>query len=189
MNDGTYVFSQLMGLIHRQAFARIVEKFGGNDRIHDAGAYFVIRAKKNMSFERIYSETVDKESGLRCDQTVRLKGFYAARQYPEKLRRIKYLDSERQLTYVYLTNHFEAKATQIVQLYVNRWKVELFFKWIKQHLRIKRFWGESTNAVRTQSYSHSQLNQIRWSIIGILFCSQIFMVWPVPPILGCSKSS
>ena len=150
MNDGTYVFSQLMGLIHRQAFARIVEKFGGNDRIHDAGAYFVIRAKKNMSFERIYSETVDKESGLRCDQTVRLKGFYAAKQYPEKLRRIKYLDSERQLTYVYLTNHFEAKATQIVQLYVNRWKVELFFKWIKQHLRIKRFWGESTNAVKTQ---------------------------------------
>jgi len=194
ISDGKFHDVNVLDIIEFEAEAFYVMDRGYIDwgrlkKIHDAGAYFVIRAKKNMSFERIYSETVDKESGLRCDQTVRLKGFYAARQYPEKLRRIKYLDSERQLTYVYLTNHFEAKATQIVQLYVNRWKVELFFKWIKQHLRIKRFWGESTNAVKTQSYSHSQLNQIRWSIIGILFCSQIFMVWPVPPILGCSKSS
>ena len=84
-----------------------------------------------MAFERIYSGEVDKTTGLRCDQTIRLKGFYTARHYPEKLRRVKYVDTERQLTYVYLTNHFEAKAAQIVQLYVNRWKVELFFKWIK----------------------------------------------------------
>jgi IS4 transposase len=119
-------------------------------KIADAGAFFVIRAKKNFAFERIYSEAVDKESGLKCDQTVRLKGFYAAKVYPGKLRRIKYVDPEHQVTYVYLTNHFEARAEQVVQLYVNRWKVELFFKWIKQHLRIKRFWGESANAVKTQ---------------------------------------
>jgi hypothetical protein len=119
-------------------------------KIADAGAFFVIRAKKNFAFERIYSEAVDKESGLKCDQTVRLKGFYAAKVYPDKLRRIKYVDPEHQVTYVYLTNHFEARAEQVVQLYVNRWKVELFFKWIKQHLRIKRFWGESANAVKTQ---------------------------------------
>lgn len=93
---------------------------------------------------------MDKESGLKCDQTVRLKGFYAAKVYPDKLRRINYVDPELQVTYVYLTNHFEARAEQVVQLYVNRWKVELFFKWIKQHLRIKRFWGESANAVKTQ---------------------------------------
>jgi IS4 transposase len=116
----------------------------------DAGAFFVIRAKKNFAFERIYSEAVDKESGLKCDQTVRSKGFYAAKVYPVKFRRIKYFDPEHKVTYVYLTNHFEARAEQVVQLYVNRWKVELFFKWIKQHLRIKRFWGESANAVKTQ---------------------------------------
>lgn len=155
ISDGKFHDVNVLDIIEFEAEAFYVMDRGYIDwgrlkKIHDAGAYFVIRAKKNMSFERIYSETVDKESGLRCDQTVRLKGFYAAKQYPEKLRRIKYLDSERQLTYVYLTNHFEAKATQIVQLYVNRWKVELFFKWIKQHLRIKRFWGESTNAVKTQ---------------------------------------
>jgi hypothetical protein len=119
-------------------------------KIHLAGAYFVIRAKRNLSFERIYSSQVDKSSGLRCDQTVRLKGYYAAQGYPEKLRRVKYYDAENDITYVYLTNHFEAKASEVVALYVNRWKVETFFKWIKQHLRIKRFWGESANAVKTQ---------------------------------------
>lgn len=118
--------------------------------IHQAGSYFVIRAKRNLSFERIYSCEVDKSTGLRCDQTVRLKGYYAAQGYPEKLRRIKYFDAENDITYVYLTNHFEAKASEIVAIYLNRWKVETFFKWVKQHLRIKRFWGESANAVKTQ---------------------------------------
>jgi transposase len=119
-------------------------------KIHTAGAYFVIRAKKNLSFERIYSSQIDKSSGLRCDQTVRFRGYKASLGYPEKLRRVKYFDAENKTTYVYLTNHFEAKASEIVALYRNRWKVETFFKWIKQHLRIKRFWGESPNAVKTQ---------------------------------------
>ncbi len=119
-------------------------------RIHQAGSYFVIRAKKNLSFERIYSLEVDKSTGLRCDQIIRFKGYYANQGYPEKLRRVKYYDAANDITYVYLTNHFDAKATELVAIYLNRWKVEIFFKWIKQHLRIKRFWGESPNAVKTQ---------------------------------------
>lgn len=118
--------------------------------IHKEGAFFVIRAKKNLSFQRIYSHSVDKTTGLKCDQTIRLKGYYSAKQYPDKLRRVKYFDDEHQVTYMYLTNHFDADALQIAKLYLNRWKVEIFFKWIKQHLRIKRFWGESSNAVKTQ---------------------------------------
>lgn len=118
--------------------------------IHAAGAYFVIRAKKNLSFERIYSSQIDKSSGLRCDQTIRFRGYKAAQDYPDKLRRVKYFDAENNITYVYLTNNFEVKASEIVALYRNRWKVETFFKWIKQHLRIKQFWGESANAVKTQ---------------------------------------
>ena len=119
-------------------------------RIHRAGAFFVVRAKKNLAFERLYSKPVDKSTGLRCDQTIRLKGHYAARDYPDYLRRIKYYNKEHEVTYVYLTNHFDAKPMEIATLYLNRWKVEIFFKWVKQHLRIKRFWGESANAVKTQ---------------------------------------
>ena len=119
-------------------------------RIHRAGAFFVVRAKKNLAFERLYSKSVDKSTGLRCDQTIRLKGHYAARDYPDYLRRIKYYNKEHEVTYVYLTNHFDAKPMEIATLYLNRWKVEIFFKWVKQHLRIKRFWGESANAVKTQ---------------------------------------
>lgn len=119
-------------------------------KIHKAGAYFVIRAKDNLAFRRLYSHPVDKATGLRCDQTIKLKSYYAAKDYPDYLGRIKYYDKEHDQTYVYLTNHFEAEALQIVILYINRWKVEIFFKWVKQHLRIKSFWGESPNAVKTQ---------------------------------------
>jgi len=119
-------------------------------RIDLAGAFFVIRAKKNLAFERVYSWPVDKTTGLKCDQTIRLEGYKAAKHYPKHLRRIKYFDAVNQVTYVYLTNHFEAKPMEIATLYRNRWKVEIFFKWIKQHLRIKRFWGESPIAVKTQ---------------------------------------
>lgn len=119
-------------------------------RIHRAGAFFVVRAKKNLAFERLYSKSVDRSTGLRCDQTIRMKGHYAARDYPDYLRRVKYYDQEHEVTYVYLTNHFDAQSMEIATLYLNRWKVEIFFKWIKQHLRIKRFWGESANAVKTQ---------------------------------------
>jgi hypothetical protein len=120
------------------------------NHIHKTGAFFVIRAKENMAFERIYSAKTDKATGVRCDQTIRLKNFYAAKDYPEKLRRIKYYDVEQDRILVFITNNFELKATEIALLYKYRWKIELFFKWIKQHLKIKTFWGHSENAVKTQ---------------------------------------
>ena len=119
-------------------------------RIHRSGAYFLIRAKKNMKFERVYSAKVDKEKGLKCDQTIRLTGFYTSKDYPEKLRRIKYHDSETGRTLVFLTNNFELKAMEVAMLYKHRWFIETFFKWIKQHLKIKSFWGTTRNAVKTQ---------------------------------------
>jgi hypothetical protein len=119
-------------------------------RVHRSGAYFLIRAKKNLKFKRVYSAKVDKAKGLRCDQTVRLTGFYTSKDYPEKLRRIKYHDSETDRTLVFLTNNFELKAMEVAMLYKHRWFIETFFKWIKQHLKIKSFWGTSRNAVKTQ---------------------------------------
>jgi len=119
-------------------------------RLHKASAYFVIRAKKNLLFRRLYSRKVDKSTGLICDQTIVMVGPKTSKQYSEKLRRIKFKDAETGKTYVYLTNHMEIEPMQVVYLYISRWKVELFFKWIKQHLRVKTFWGESENAVQTQ---------------------------------------
>jgi IS4 transposase len=113
----------------------------------------VIRAKNNLSFIRHYSFPVDKATGLKCDQLISLKGYNSAKKYPAKLKRIKFYDAEHQETYVYLTNHLGAEAIQIVKLYLNRWKVETFFKWIKQNLKIKVFWGESANAVKTQIWA------------------------------------
>ena len=113
-------------------------------------AFFVIRAKSNLQFRRVYSRPVDKQTGLRCDQTIVLTGFYAAQDYPDKLRRIKYHDAEKNKTFVFLTNNFTLPALTITQLYRCRWQVELFFKWIKQHLRIKAFYGTTENAVKTQ---------------------------------------
>ncbi len=119
-------------------------------RIHKSGAYFITRTKKNFSFERMYSSKVDKSTGIKCDQTIKLKGFYASKDYPEKLRRVKYYDIEKDKTLTFLTNNFELSAIEIAMLYKNRWFIELFFKWIKQHLKIKSFWGRSENAVKTQ---------------------------------------
>ncbi len=119
-------------------------------RIHQASAFFVTRGKTNLAFKRIYSGKVDKAIGLRCDQSIRLTGYKSAKAYPEKLRRVKYYDKEQGKTYVFLTNNFEITAMQVALLYKHRWKIELFFKWIKQHLKIKKFWGESENAVKTQ---------------------------------------
>ena len=113
-------------------------------------AFFVIRAKSNLQFRRVYSRPVDKQTGLRCDQTIVLTGFYAAQDYPDKLRRIKYHDVENNKTFVFLTNNFTLPALTITQHYRCRWQVELFFKWIKQHLRIKAFYGTTENAVKTQ---------------------------------------
>ena len=119
-------------------------------RLHQCLAFFVTRAKDNFRFHRLYSHPVDKSTGLMCDQTIALSGFYAAKDYPEKLRRIHYVDQESGQILVFLTNCFSLPASSIAQLYKCRWQVELFFKWIKQHLRIKAFFGTSENAVKTQ---------------------------------------
>ena len=113
-------------------------------------AFFVIRAKSNFKFNRIYSQPIDKTIGLRCDQIITLAGFYPSKGYPDKLRRIKYYDSKTDKTFVFLTNNFLLPAHVITELYRCRWQVELFFKWIKQHLRIKSFFGTTENAVKTQ---------------------------------------
>jgi hypothetical protein len=123
------------------------------ERLHQIAenlAFFVIRAKKNFKFKRIYSSQIDKTTGIRCDQTVKLAGFYASQDYPDRLRRIKFYDSENNAQLVFLTNNFNIPALTVAELYKNRWKIELFFKWIKQHLRIKEFYGTSNNAVKTQ---------------------------------------
>lgn len=114
------------------------------------GAFFVIRAKKNMKFHRIYSHSVDKSIGLKCDQTIVLTGAKTAKNYPDKLRRVRYFDADTNKDLVFLTNNFLLEPIMIAQLYKCRWQVELFFKWIKQHLRIKSFYGTSANAVKTQ---------------------------------------
>jgi hypothetical protein len=120
--------------------------------INQRKAYFVIRAKSSLKYRRIYSAKVDKTTGVLCDQTGKLTGFYTAKDYPEKLRRVKYYDKESDRTFVFLTNNMEVTAVQVALLYKNRWQIELFFKWIKQHLKIKSFWGTSENAVRIQLY-------------------------------------
>lgn len=122
-------------------------------RIHRASAYFVTRLQVNQDFRRLYSRKVDKGAGVLVDQTIKLNNFYPAKRYPEKLRRIKYHDSESGKTLELVTNNFELPATAIARLYKYRWKIELFFKWVKQHLKIKTFWGYSENAVRIQVYS------------------------------------
>jgi len=118
--------------------------------IHQLGAFFVTRAKKNFAFRRLYSNKIDKARGIRCDQVIRLSNYQAAKKYPDKLRRIKYFDKETRKYFVFLTNDFNLEAGKIADLYKHRWQIELFFKWIKQHLKIKSFWGYSANAVKTQ---------------------------------------
>jgi hypothetical protein len=118
--------------------------------LHLAGAVFVTRAKSNMDAHRVYSVRTDRTTGIICDQTIALDGYYTSQHYPEHLRRIRFRDTETGRTLVFLTNQFGLPATVICALYKSRWQVELFFKWIKQHLRIKRFFGTSENAVKTQ---------------------------------------
>jgi hypothetical protein len=119
-------------------------------RIHKAGAFFVTRAKVDTAFKRLYSHRVDTKTGLRCDQTIRFTRRRGRKDYPDTLRRIKYFDVETNQYYVFLTNNFDVDAITVAILYKHRWQVELFFKWIKQHLKIKTFWGYSENAVKTQ---------------------------------------
>jgi len=118
--------------------------------LHQAGAFFVTRAKSPMDARRVYSAPTDRTTGVICDQRVMLNGYYSARKYPEHLRRIRFKDAESGKTLVFLTNNTALPALTICALYKSRWQVELFFKWIKQHLRIKHFLGTSENAVKTQ---------------------------------------
>jgi len=118
--------------------------------LHQAGAFFVTRAKSNLDAHRVYSAPIDRTTGVICDQTIALDGYLTRRDYPEHLRRIRFRDAETGKTLVFLTNQVTLPALTICALYKSRWQVELFFKWIKQHLRIKQFYGTSENAVKTQ---------------------------------------
>ncbi len=119
-------------------------------RLHLAGAFFVTRAKSNLKAHRVYSAPTDRDTGILCDQTIALEGFYSKQDYPTYLRRVRFKDPETGKTLVFLTNQMSLPAATICALYKSRWQVELFFKWIKQHLRIKQFFGTSENAVKTQ---------------------------------------
>lgn len=124
--------------------------FGRLHALHLAGAFFVTRAKSNLKAHRVYSAKTDRSTGIICDQTIALDGFYTKQDFPVHLRRIRFKDAESGKTLVFLTNQMTLPAATICALYKSRWQVELFFKWIKQHLRIKRFFGTSENAVKTQ---------------------------------------
>jgi hypothetical protein len=122
-------------------------------KLHEAKAYFVTRPRKNFVFQRRYSREVDKATGVQCDQTILLKSFYSLQGYPEPLRRIRYYDQHHAQRLVFLTNDFQLPAATVAALYKSRWQIELFFKWIKQHLRIKAFYGTNPNAVKTQIWT------------------------------------
>jgi Transposase DDE domain/Domain of unknown function (DUF4372) len=119
-------------------------------KMHRSGAFFIIRAKSNFRFRRLYSQKADKAKGVQADQIIELHGYYARKDYPDRLRRVRYYDAEKKKRLIFLTNNFILSATTIAELFRCRWKIELFFKWIKQHLRIKAFYGTSENAVKTQ---------------------------------------
>ena len=141
MKQGAFI-SWIKGYID---FARLY-------RLNCSKAYFVTRAKENMKFRRIYSNKVDKTTGLIYDQIGKLETYKSLKSYPEKLRRVKYYDAETDKVFIFITNNVELTALEIAFLYKKRWQVELFFKWIKQHLRIKSFWGTTINAVKIQLY-------------------------------------
>lgn len=152
--------------------------------IHQSKSFFVIRAKSNLKFSRQYSSSANKDAGIKCDQTGILKGFYSSQEYPEKIRRIKFHDSEQEKTLVFLTNNTDLKAEEIAELYRQRWKIEFFFKWIKQHLRIKTFWGTTENAVKTQVY----IAVISYTLIAIIKekVKSNYTTYEVLQILGVS---
>lgn len=118
--------------------------------INEISAFFVVRAKSNFAYKRLYSNKKDKTTGIKYDQIIKLTGYKSKKLYPDKLRKIKYYDKEKNKIYEFITNNFKLDALLIASLYKQRWQIELFFKWIKQHLKIKSFWGHSENAVKTQ---------------------------------------
>lgn len=152
--------------------------------IHQSKSFFVIRAKNNLNFKRIYSNAVDKSSGVRCDQIGELKGFYSRHGYPEKIRRIKFCDEEQARIFIFLTNNMHLPPQEIALLYKHRWKVELFFKWIKQHLKITAFWGRTENAVKTQVY----VSVIAYALIALIRqkLKSAYSTYEILQILGTS---
>ena len=153
-NGKTHDVNSLDDLVFEPGAIYIFDKayvdFARLYRIHQSLAFFVTRAKSNFVFKRLYSQPVDKSTGIRADQIIMVTGFYTLLDYPEKLRLIRYFDIDTKKRFVLLTNNFTLSATEIAKLYKCRWQVELFFKWIKQHLRIKAFYGTSENALKTQ---------------------------------------
>ncbi len=160
-------------------------------KIHTSGAFFVTRAKDNMNYRRVYSNQKDVDKGIIYDQSILLNNHYSSKDYPEKMRRIKFKDELTGKVLIFLTNNFQLPANDIAQLYKHRWKIELFFKWIKQHLKIKTFWGHSENAVKTQVWiavsvyvlvaiakKHFMLKQTLYEILQILSVS-IFDKMPI----------
>ena len=155
ISDGKLHDVNVMDLLLPEAGAFYIMDRGYLDfarlyRLHQARCFFLLRAKSNTRFRRLYSHAVDRSSGLICDQTIVLTGVHSATHYPEKLRRIKYHDAEQDRTLFFLTNQVSLPPLTIAELYRSRWQIELFFRWIKQHLRIKAFYGTSENAVKSQ---------------------------------------
>ncbi len=152
--------------------------------IQQSKSFFVIRAKNNLQFERFYSSPVDKLTGVRCDQIGYLKGFYSLQGYPEKIRRIKFRDEEQNRIFIFLTNNMQLKPEEIAAIYRHRWKIELFFKWIKQHLRITTFWGTTENAVKTQVYAAV----ITYTLVAIIKqqLQSAYSTYEILQILGTS---
>ena len=155
ISDGTFHEVNVLDILVPEAGAFYVMDRGYVDfarlhALHQAGSFFVTRAKVNMDARRITSAPTDRKAGVICDQTIRLNGYLSQKNYPDQLRRIRFKDPETGKTLVFLTNQMTLPALTIAALYKSRWQVELFFKWIKQHLRIKRFYGTSINAVKSQ---------------------------------------
>ena len=160
-------------------------------KIHTCGAFFVTRAKDTMDCRRLYSQQKSLSEGIIYDQIIMLNNYYPSKFYPDKMRRIKFVDKETKKKFIFLTNNFHLEASEIAQLYKHRWKIELFFKWIKQHLKIKTFWGQSENAVKTQVWiavsvyvlvaiakKHFMLKQSLYEILQVLSIS-IFEKMPI----------
>jgi len=179
-------------------FDRAYVDFARLYRIHQSRAFFLSRAKSNFVFKRLYSQPVDKSTGVRADQIIMVTGFYTLKDYPEKLRRIRYFDTVTKKRFVFLTNNFELPAITIAHLYKCRWQVELFFKWIKQHLRIKAFYGTTENAAKTQIWiaisiyvlvaivkKRLKLDRSLYSILQILSVS-LFEKTPILQVLSAT---
>jgi hypothetical protein len=155
VSDGKWHDVKVLDLLIPEAGAFYVMDRGYLDfarlyGLHQSGGFFVTRAKRNLNAQRVHSTPVDRSTGLICDQSVMLNNYYAAQDYPGQLRRVRYKDPQTEKSLVFLTNHFGIPALSVCALYKSRWQVELFFKWTKQHLRIKRFFGTSENAVKSQ---------------------------------------